>query len=478
LSRLNCVLQALKRFLAIVLLLLAAPLVAGVRDDVGFTRLKSELGDDLPTGKGLSLGQVESSMAVDHDGDDATPELRSWFPNPAARNLQESRLIDRSNAPAEVYSRHATAVARRIVGRKVGMVSDIEQLHIFSVNHWIGNGMLRARTPRAPVAGQLRVINHSWAANGRSSEILRRADWLTDREEVIQVVGVRNAAGKENDAYLAALHNAIVVGRSDGLHSVGTPAVDSIYTRGRSRPHLVAPLKTGSAAAPTVTSAIALLLDAAANPSYSQSQEAFVNSGGVIIHDAGRSEVVRAILMAGAERATANSSHGDIVGYRDGVRNRTNNGLDRRYGAGQLNVFNAWNILRDGEQEQQLRHCGFDYEPGLGGSAAHNKSKAYLLPKVISPGRLSATLSWNLLFSPGRNTRFDISAALNNLDLELFDISADQPRLVQSSNSHIDTTETIFAKLLPGRQYRLLVTRVDDGEMPQDYALAWRLVPD
>jgi hypothetical protein len=465
------------RLLLIFALALAAPVVAGVHEDVGFKRLKTALGDSVPTGKGISVGQVESWMEV-KSANAASGKIRTWLPNPQDRFLTSLPIVDRSGAPVGAHSGHATAVARRMIGSgpNQGMASDVERLAVFSISDWFGDGMLQRRSALAPLASPLRVINHSWAANSPNSQVLRRSDWLTDRDEQIQVAGIRNAAGKVNVSLLAASFNAVVVGRTDGKHSTGTPPVDDIYVRGRTRPHLVAPLNTTSAAAPVVSSAVIILLETAANPALSTRPEPFTNRGGQEVFDAGRSEVIRAVLMTAADRQTNNGRFGNITAYRDTAEHRTDNGLDSRFGAGQLNVYKAFHILNAGEQEQDVGICGFDYEPAMEGSVSGESPAAvrrYTIPEVVAPTRLTATLSWNLLF-PYSGSRFDASAVLNDLDLSLYELSDDDgEKLVQFSRSRNDTTETIYTALVPGKRYQLVVSRFDDGAVTQDYALAW-----
>ncbi|MBT8135687.1 MAG: hypothetical protein KJO54_01605 [Gammaproteobacteria bacterium] len=448
--------------------------LAGVHDDIGFTRLKNELGDKLPTGAGILIGQVESPLGVDHDNKEATLKVNTWVPNPKASGLRDVAIVNYREASEGVYSGHATAVARRLAGsgRNQGLVSDLAELRVYSTGHYLGGALLQTRRAGAPMAIPLRLINHSWAGNGRNSEILRRSDWLTEKDEVIQVVGVSNAKDKVNTSYMAAAVNAIVVGRSDANHSVGTPAIDDIYLSGRARPHLVAPLKTGSAAAPTVSSAVVLLLEVAANPALSSRAQPFINRGGIQIYDAGRSEVMRAVLMAGATRKTRNSSHGDIAGYRDVAENRMPNGLDRRYGAGQLDIYNAWKILTAGEQENVSRPCGFDYEPALAAGGVRD----YELPMSGAGGQLAATVSWNLLFPAARGDNIDLSARLNRLELSLIEVSGDGERVVRESASPADTTQSLYETLQPDTAYLLRVTRADAAAGSQDFALAWHVI--
>ena len=56
--------------------------------------------------------------------------------------------------------------------------------------------------------------------------------------------------------------------------------------------------------------------------------------------------------MAGADRVTHNTAPNptNVALYRGTVGNQTANGLDRRYGAGQLNVRNSYWIIAGGEQ--------------------------------------------------------------------------------------------------------------------------------
>ncbi|NNF67798.1 MAG: hypothetical protein HKM98_09855 [Gammaproteobacteria bacterium] len=462
---------ALQRVALLLLAFCSTQASSGVLDDVGFSRLQAELGEKMPRTADIVIAQVESSLAVDHDKDETTPAIASWMPDPGNRNLRRHDIVDMSAAPAGIYSGHATAIARRMIGRgrDQGMVQDIQQLQAFSVGHWMGRGFLNAGSRLKPNPGQVRLVNHSWASNSHDSRILRRADWVIDQSEVIQVIGVRNAAGKQNHALFAALNNAIVVGRSDGLHSIGAPAIDRVYPAGRSRPHLVAPLSTGSAAAPTVASAAILLLAAAADPSLSFRSTLAGNRPTLEIYDAGRSEVIRAVLMAGADRETDNSTHGNIKAYRADAENRSTNGLDKRFGAGQLNVYHSWQILQAGEQEGQPGLCGFDYEPGLKGQFR----KSYDLPAVSGSSMIAATLSWNLLFPA--TERFDSSAILNNLNLEFYEVDEAGARMIRDSASASDNTETIYQRLDPDKRYKLVVVSADTLMKTQDFAIAWRM---
>jgi hypothetical protein len=66
---------------------------------------------------------------------------------------------------------------------------------------------------------------------------------------------------------------------------------------------------------------------------------------GTTIYNAERVEVVRAALAAGADRYTVNTASSDIVDYRLDEENQSDNGLDIRYGTGQLNIYQSYYII-------------------------------------------------------------------------------------------------------------------------------------
>jgi len=68
------------------------------------------------------------------------------------------------------------------------------------------------------------------------------------------------------------------------------------------------------------------------------------------IYNAERAATIKATLMAGADRVTVNSlATANITDYRS-AGHQTSNGLDDRFGAGQLNILHSYQILAAGEQ--------------------------------------------------------------------------------------------------------------------------------
>ena len=74
------------------------------------------------------------------------------------------------------------------------------------------------------------------------------------------------------------------------------------------------------------------------------------NRNGDIIYNAERSEVVKAALMAGADRTSPNLTNSVTP---NGYTVNTANGLNNVYGAGQLNIYNSYHIIAAGEQNSR-----------------------------------------------------------------------------------------------------------------------------
>jgi hypothetical protein len=163
---------------------------------------------------------------------------------------------------------------------------------------------------------------------------------------------------------------------------------------------------------------------------------------------------------------------------------QTANGLDRRYGAGQLNARNSYWILAAGEQGSaedgnsaaNVASRGFDYDPYFGGSSGSNTTGTYPLPVDTVPRLLTAALVWNLDINGGTASSFNPAATLRDLNLEVVNLAEAGSPVVVSSQSAIENTENIWMVVPAGARYALRVTRV--GSFRWDYGLAWQLLVD
>jgi hypothetical protein len=251
----------------------------------------------------------------------------------------------------------------------------------------------------------------------------------------------------------------------------------------------VAPGTSISGATPRVSSAVALLIDTAHSvPSLSNGST--TNRNGDVIYNGERSEVVKAALLAGADRVSRNTTDDDITDYRVNIADQTDNGLDRRYGAGQLNIYHSHHIIAAGEQDSdqddhgggtgQISVYGYDYDPAFGGQTGSNSEASYFFSTGVDEIEFTAALVWNIAIDPGPSSGFGQSAVLYDLDLELYEAvdpgNSSTWISIGESKSTSENTENIWVLLLPGKNYALQVT-VGAGQAAfnSDYGLAWQL---
>jgi len=463
--------------------LLAMPAAqAGYLDDIGYVELQAALGAETPTGAGIAVTQVEGSVVPVSDS--AFPVYApdpALFPGKTLHFPLESNNPPGLPAPRNGPSGHATAVGQIFYGAGDSMAAGIGDVYAYEVNHWL---LTAQNTPAGAAAIPVsRIANHSWVGNGNTaaenSALLRLVDRQVAINETIQVVGMNNGAGYS--PLLGSAYNVITVGRTDGSHDQGTDAVpgDAIYGEGRTRPDLVAPQPTTSMATPVVAAAAALLVETAHRaPQLSQGSGVLPGIGPVFNGE--RSETVKAALLAGADRVTANTStFANLTDYR-GPGHQTSNGLDDRFGAGQINIFSSYAIVAGGEQDSaedgstsgSITAAGFDYDGDFGGAAGSNRSATYRFQAGAGLS-LSTSLVWNLKVSNDAA----LETTLYNLDLALFDVSADPSSPVAVSKSAEDNSENLWVRLFDGHTYELRVTTPETTDFSWDYALAWHIGP-
>ena len=251
----------------------------------------------------------------------------------------------------------------------------------------------------------------------------------------------------------------------------------------------MAPQTTTSAATPVVAAAAAVLVETGhSNPGLSDGPSTTNRNNSDPIYNAERSEVIKAVLMAGADRFTINGSGvANISDYRVDAANQTANGLDARFGAGQVNVYNSYHIIAAGEQNSNeddgsgtgnIGVYGFDYDPSFGGSSGSNNIASYYFSTGADPIILSTSLVWNMDIAGGGGPNFNSTATFYDLDLLLYDVTGSQT-LVMSSASQIDNTENIWTSLQAGRDYLLqVIPKAGQSNFQWDYALAWQIATD
>ncbi|MBN1105297.1 MAG: hypothetical protein JXL84_17930 [Deltaproteobacteria bacterium] len=471
----------LTALLVIISLGMCHPVDAGYKDDMGFMLLQSELGGSMPTGSGTTVSQVEA------------PTLSTGAYRPDRDNTQfTGKTLDDKTGTTPYASGHATTVGTLFYGNTSSLASGVTGIDCYDANHFLGSGSLHFGYSKQPgytflsshKSSPSRVANHSWVGSTKlpdyDSDILRRLDFLVETDEFIQIVAPDNATS--NKPLLISAFNSILVGRSDGTHQRGSVAVDSIYTAGRVKPDVVVPHSPTSYTAPLGASAAAILVQAGKGPALSTDpvQPYTTNRDGMQIRNAERSEVVKAALMAGASRRPRNAG---VTDYRLNPDDQSPNGLDKRFGAGQVNVYHSYHIIAAGEQNSvedypagqgNIGWYGFDFDPYFGGNAGSNSTASFYFTADENHRMLYASLVWNIDIHGGTWNNWNGTATLHNLDLFLQDVTDPQnPRLVAGSTGTGDNTENLWVPLAPARKYRLQVA--GQGSFNWDFALAWRM---
>ncbi len=464
----------------LVTLMVAVPGVnADCLDTVGYSALKAELGERVPTGRGVLVTQVEGSEKLDGRNS-------GWAPDASTAGLAGKSF----RLPA-LPSDHGTMVGLLFYGSG-SMAPSIAEIECYPSGLWASDpgGFLRPGTKLLPMASRTVLANHSYvgAVEGsadRRVEMPERLDYLVAMDDFVQVVGVNNAP--QVHELWQCTYNAIVVGCPSERHAIGTlPLGSELYGAGRAKPELVAPMPSTSEATAVVSSAAAMLMG------FAHSQGSAISTGSYVSPRTGRrvyhaeaSEVIKAALLAGAERAQRVEPRS---GRGRGGRARPTgpqNGMDPRLGAGSLNVRNSYYVLAAGEQDgvegesadrpRVLKALGFDYNPAFGGAQGTARRACYRLVGSAGGVRLRAVLAWNLRVNESRD-HWDGRATLYDLDLKLYDLDTSEVIPVAQSDSWVDNAETIRAAVIPGHAYELrVVCAARQSDFLWDYALAWQM---
>jgi hypothetical protein len=465
---------------SILLILLSGLLVIGWsgsaaadwKSDIGYTALQDEFGANLPTGAGVKVTQIEASAGK---------------PDPS--NAQFAGKTFTLKSPSLSINSHATSVGQYFYGNSSSLAPGITNIDCYDSVYW-RNVFLIGDT-NLPYISSSRVANHSYIGSdltgARAINTLARLDWVVNRDEYIQVVAMNN--GGTNYPYMGSSFNAIAVGLSSGNSAHGSyPLVTTPTTPyasdSRTRPDLVAPAGATSYATPMVASATALLVDTGHQGGTTLSTDPLVksttNRNGDTIYNAERSEVVKAALMAGANRKSPNLTN---TVTPNGYVVNTDNGLNNIYGAGQLNIANSYHLIAAGEQNSredfasgagEIKAVGFDYDPQFGGLSNSNRTGSYVF-RALTTGSLSASLVWNLKVAGETVNGFDTSASLYHLGLYLYDTTSSLE--LAYANSTVDNTENIWwQNLVPNHAYLLKVMAdANQTDFLWDYGLAWNI---
>lgn len=426
-------------------------------DQVGSTALQSRLGTGTPTGVGVIVMQGEALTGANQ-----------YMPNTAGADFTGKTFVDRSGSGA--ISGHATTVASFFVGNNSGIARGITQINNYKVvgdlssGDWFGSTYLNFGAGLPVAEPTQRVQNHSWISTGafdaEALEVHRRYDFALRRDNVLGFVGVNNGAGAV-PALLGNTYNGVAVGLTSANSSSGPSTGDVV---GRSKPDIVAPLGATSFSTPVVAGAAAILV---------QTADQLGNS------NANRIETLKSVLLSGATKTEFSALAQPWT--------RTNNGsyvepLDRRFGAGEVNVNYSHLILTAGQKNGT--DLGLDGPMGWDFQTLTTPSETrryYInVPAGLSV-EFSATANWLRRITPtgtGSNVFATSDATLSVVELRLFNTNPDLSLagLIDSSLSPVDNVQHLYrTDLVPGTTYALELTLagLPVGQTSDDIGVSW-----
>jgi hypothetical protein len=410
---------------------------------VGFDRLKNEVGPTLANGSGITVGLVEANVGA--------AGTNTYFPNVSNPEFASKTFVDVSNLNPRNISGHATGVGQIFFGLSSSMAPGVTNVRVYDANNFVGEQQALGAAGTNPAATSFSVVNHSYIGTistgfpaSLAAESNARLDYTITRDNFTSVVALNNGVGSLPAIY-GQSNNSIVVGRSDGQHSFG---LTNLGVAGRTKPDIVAPGGATSFTTPIVSSTAALLHSAA-------------NDFGMT--NARNSEAMKAIIMAGASKDPFPT-----------WSNTATQPLDSKFGAGEVNVYNSYKILQAGESNGVIgvpvsnsSLKGWDYRDSI--------DPTQPLYWNINVGQTiteaSILLAWNAKYQDGFGN-FNSTLSLANMDLKLFDSTTSfLGTEIRASRSLVDNVEHIYLKNLNAGLYTIQVSSTGNSA----FGLAWNI---
>jgi hypothetical protein len=358
---------------------------------------------------------------------------------------------------AGTESTHADQVADNFYGPTLGVAPGVAHVDNYEADYFAND--IIASITKTPISDQ--VVNQSFAffpttTSAQESDDSDYDDYIYDNGNVFSsaVNGLNNGVGPPGTAY-----NCIGVGDyGAGADIAYGPTPDN----GRSKPDMVAPGTAISFTVPYVAGAAAVLMQAAA-----------AGDGGANTTEASNLMTVKALLLNGALKPFD-------------WTNSTTAPLDRRYGAGVLNLYYSYHQLAGGKQSytsENMVSSGGAHPPissgqAVGALAGWDFESDSLFPlddtvnhylfSVASNSTLTATLVWE---------RHAEETAINNLAVYLY--NATTAALVTKSSSLVDNVQHIYVPHLAPGKYDLEVIfyYANSVSFSENYALAFQFYP-
>ena len=424
---------------------LAIPSHADWMEDIGFLELQVLLGAGTPDGSGVDVSLVEANTST-------APDFH-YLPNASDPEFTSITITDQSGL-STAPSGHATSVGRLLFGNTSSIAPGVTQVDGFDANDWLNNTLFAGGSDPA-IEGNA-IQNHSWIGTTGSDAtdeiLLQRLDHQIDRDGFVALAGLANGGAGALPNLLSNSYNSLAVGITNGNHSAGTTSVNG---PGRTKPDIVAPSTLTSHATAMTSSAATLLTEAAGG----------FGSG------ADESETLRAAILAGATKTEFPSwSHTE------------SQPLDATFGAGELNVFNSYQILAGGDFDgsndvppgSAVPVSGWDYEAGFADAGSSVRYYNFEVPTGFTADEISIILTWNARVTDANPSplTFDPTTSLANMDLDFFDSTHSFLETeLAASRSTIDNVEHLHLTGLNEGTYTMRFVSNTD----QAFALAWRM---
>jgi hypothetical protein len=333
-------------------------------------------------------------------------------------------------------SSHASLVGGFFYGRTNGVAPSISHVHNYEASNFV-SGLV---VPEISIPG--RVVNQSFVFGMQHSGVDQEYDDYAARYGTLFVSGIGNS-GAVNSPGTA--YNGLGVGAFGGSSAIG-PTSD-----GRSKPDITAPITAPyiqtSFSTPLVAGVAAILIQAGARS----------DGGAGTASDAIDLRTVKALLLNGAEKP-------------DGWTNGPTRPLDARYGAGILDILNAYRQLLGGKHGPTASTSNLveSAHPPLAATNPIATRRGWNLGTVSSSVAWDGVHHYGFDLAPATNRTFNFVATLVWLrqrtksainDLDLFLYNSDDSTVVASSLSAVDNVEHVFATNLPSGRYDLQVLK-------------------
>ena len=416
---------------------LAAPVQAGWLDDIGYTQLAAELGAAMPTATGIPLMQTEASPTAD------IPEYLPQAGGPdafAGAGIHAGKTFHPESGTG-AFANHPLTVSSYFYANGSGVARGATEIHCYDAVDFL-NRLYAGNAP--PVFPGL-VQNHSWIGDtgdpAVDTQILRRFDFMIDRDGCSAVVGLNNAPAALS-VFLGNSYHAISAGLLSGGHSQSGSNTDG---SGRMKPDLVVNETATSYASPIIAGCAAALLETAGTGNAS----------------ARKPQVIKALLLAGASKRN----------LPQWQRDSDSEPYDDVFGAGEVNLRNAYYIQQGGQQAAstsvERTRRGWDFANTT--TVAGGRRYFFSIPAGQHARTFSAALTWHrsLIGILG-----NYSGSLADLTLRLYAAENFAPvgGAIGSSTSAVDNVEHLHFYNLPPGQYMIEVTASSSN---RPYGLAW-----